>query len=312
MQQPHLINNRYQIQRVIGQGGFGRTYLAADRQRFGELCVLKKLLPIESTAAIARKSRELFEREAKVLYQIDHPQIPKFLAWFTERNQLFIVQEYIDGHTYFELLKMRQRQGKAFAVDEVVQWLQDLLPVLEHIHSLNIVHRDISLGNIMLPKGQSQPVLIDFGVVREVASQIWPANVDRSTHAGHASLVGKPGYSPPEQIRLGQCYPCSDLYALGVTAITLLTGRDPTWLMASGSPPSPWQAYAKVSSHVAQILNKMVAEKPKNRYQSASEALRALQALRPAVKVATSSATPSKAVPPGAKPIVKQSVADRK
>jgi serine/threonine-protein kinase len=272
-----LINNRYQIQRLLGQGGFGRTYLASDTERFGELCVLKEFVPSSRAEYIVQKSRELFEREARVLYQINHPQIPKFLAWFTHAAGLFLVQEYIDGRTYSSLLWERQQRGELYSEPEVTQWLKDLLPVLTYLHECKIVHRDISPDNIMLPSGQSQPMLIDFGLVKQQVTQIWATNPESLGGIVQQSFVGKFGYSPPEQIRMGQCYPCSDLYALAVTALVLLTGREPNWLMAQGSLEWEWRSYVNVSDHLAQMLDKMLAEKPKDRYQSARDVLAELQ-----------------------------------
>lgn len=267
-----LINNRYRIERVIGQGGFGRTYLASDEQRFDELCVLKEFVPSTRAEYTVQKSRALFETEAKVLYQINHPQIPKFLACFAQIGRLFIVQEYIDGKTYSELLRERQQLRQLFSEAEVIQWLRDLLPVLTYLHERNIVHRDISPDNVMLPNYQSRPVLIDFGLVKQTVTQIWAVHSDIFSGLGK-SFVGKYGYAPLEQIRMGQCYPCSDLYALGVTVVVLLTGKDPNFLMDQGSLEWQWHDYAKVSDDLTQILDKMLAEKPKNRYQSAQEVL---------------------------------------
>lgn len=272
-----LINNRYQIQKLLGQGGFGRTYLASDTERFGELCVLKEFVPSSRAEYIVQKSRELFEREAKVLYRINHPQIPKFLAWFTHEAGLFLVQEYIDGKTYSKLLWERQQRGELFSEAEVTQWIKDLLPVLGYLHDRKIVHRDISPDNMMLPSNQFQPVLIDFGLVKQQVTQIWATSPESFGGIVQQSFVGKFGYAPPEQIRMGQCYPCSDLYALAVTALVLLTGREPNWLMAQGSLEWEWRSYIDVSDPLAQTLDKMLAEKPKDRYQSAREVLVALQ-----------------------------------
>ncbi|MEB3212648.1 MAG: protein kinase, partial [Leptolyngbyaceae bacterium] len=147
----HVVHNRYRIQRVLGQGGFGRTYLATDAHRFDDFCVLKEFLPLNRSDYVVEKSRGLFEREAKTLYQIDHPQIPRFLAWFTHHQRLFIVQEYITGQTYSQVLRDRQMRGQSFTESEVIQWLKDLLVVLTYIHARGIVHRDISPDNIMLP-----------------------------------------------------------------------------------------------------------------------------------------------------------------
>ncbi|WP_297085636.1 protein kinase [Thermoleptolyngbya sp. C42_A2020_037] len=274
-----LINSRYRIQRVLGQGGFGRTYLASDEHCFGDACVLKEFVPASRTEYVVQKSRELFEREARVLYQINHPQIPRFLAWLTDRGRLFLVQEYIDGKTYGQLLQERQRRGEPpFSEAEIVQWLCDLLPVLEYLHGLNILHRDISPENIMLPNGQTHPVLIDFGLVKQTVSQILAA-AGSSPGSAQASVVGKFGYSPPEQIRMGQCYPCSDLYALGVSAVVLLTGQDLSVLMEHTSLEWRWREYADVSDRLVRILERLLSEKPKDRYQTAREVLADLRAL---------------------------------
>ncbi|NJR15393.1 MAG: serine/threonine protein kinase [Calothrix sp. CSU_2_0] len=268
-----LINNRYLINKLLGQGGFGRTYLAFDKHRFGETCVLKEFVPATNQEEIINKSKELFEREAKVLYQIEHPQIPKFLASVTDNQRLFIVQEYIDGKTYSQILCDRiSKKGKAFSENEIKTWLQGILPILEYIHQRKIIHRDISLDNIMLPDNKSQPVLIDFGVVKEKLTQFFSTNSNNSHYSLQGSVVGKIGYSPPEQLRLGQCYPSSDLYALGVCAIVLLTGRMP-YLLIDESLNWQWQRYTNVSKALAKILDKMLAEKPSDRFQSANEIL---------------------------------------
>lgn len=281
--QPTRINDRYEVQSMLGRGGFGRTFLAADTYRFGDLCVLKQFAPANRSPGVLQRSRQLFEREAKVLYQISHPQIPKFLAWFTEEDQLFIVEEFIDGKTYLALLEERRQRGETFSEVEIIQWLKDLLPVLDYLHGINIIHRDISPGNVILPQQRSQPVLIDFGIVKEVASQIWSGQADNPQALHQASRVGKPGYAPPEQMQLGQCYPCSDLYGLGMTALVLLTGRNPQWLAEQGlllnQPFAEPQWHAQVSPSLGRILDKMVAGNPRNRYQFAQAVLADLNVL---------------------------------
>jgi serine/threonine protein kinase len=275
-----LINNRYQVQKVLGQGGFGRTYLAFDMQRFGESCVLKEFVPENTKEDLVRKSRELFEREAKVLYQINHPQIPKFLAWLTQEDRLFIVQEYIQGKTYSELLYEHLSQRKVpFSEVEVIQWLQDLLPVLTYIHQQNIIHRDISLDNVMFSTKQAKPVLIDFGVVKEKVTEIFSKIEQGASPLARGSIVGKVGYSPPEQIYMGYCYPCSDIYALGVSALVLLTGKMPHLLVDYLTLKWQWRSHTRVSEALGKILDKMLAEQPGQRYQSANEVFSALQSI---------------------------------
>lgn len=270
-----LINNRYLIQKTLGRGGFGRTYLALNNQRFNEPCVLKEFLPDTQSPSIISKSKELFEREAKVLYQIKHPQIPQFLALLTHDEKLFIVQEYIDGKTYLQILDDRlSSTRKPFSEAEVREWLLDMLPVLEYIHGSNIIHRDVSLENIMLPNNQSKPVLIDFGVVKEKFTQLFCSSSSQSFRQG--SVVGKIGYSPPEQLRLGHCYPSSDMYALAVSALILLTGKMPH-LLIDNSLNWEWESHVNVSGSLAAILNKMLAPVPSERYQTATEVIAELQ-----------------------------------
>nr|RNJ67037.1 MAG: serine/threonine protein kinase [Leptolyngbya sp. IPPAS B-1204] len=276
-----LVDRRYRIQCTLGRGGFGRTYLAADERRFNELCVLKEFVPnSQADPVVAQKLRELFQREAAILHQLNHPQIPKFFAGFEEDERLFIAQEYIDGKTYWRLLQERQRQGCSFNQREIVAWLWSLLRVLDYLHSQNIVHRDISPDNIMLPKGKTTPVLIDFGVVKQVIPHLHVANPSDPDDLIQASVsVGKFGYAPYEQIRMGQCSPRSDLYALAVTAVVLLTGKPPNHLLDSKSLEWKWKRLVRLDARLLRILEMMMADKPQDRYATAQAVLQALQPL---------------------------------
>lgn len=275
-----LIDNRYIIQALLGQGGLGRTYLALDTRRFNEPCVLKEFAPLGTGENGLEKYRSLFRREAKILHQLKHPQIPKFLACFEGDGRLFLVQEFVNGKTYSTLLHEYQNQGRVFSEQEIVDWLEKLLPVVEYIHEHKIIHRDISPDNIMLLEGKDIPVLIDFGVGKQIADVNEARNSNNLPFVGKMSLVGKVGYAPREQISLGLCSPSSDLYALGVTAVVLLTGRDPSLLMDQYSLEWNWDLYANVSPAFAQILNKMLADTPKDRYKTAIEVLEDLEHFR--------------------------------
>jgi serine/threonine protein kinase len=271
-----LLADRYELQQVLGQGGFGKTYLTFDRHRFDEPCVVKEFLPQGRGNYESQKSRELFEREAKILHQIDRPQIPKFFAFFEENQQLFLVQEYIKGQTYAALLRERQQAGDTFSEREIIKWLKDLLPVLGYLHDRQIVHRDISLDNIMLQEDSNLPMLIDFGIGRSdlVQRQNQPERTGIPNRAAAAqSIVGKVGYAPYEQIWLGQSFPSSDLYSLAVTAVLMLTGIDPQSLTSQPSFREQWSLKASVSNDLVKILNRMLADAPANRYQSAAAVL---------------------------------------
>jgi serine/threonine-protein kinase len=272
-----VIGGRYKVQRLLGQGGFGRSYLATDAQRFDEPCVLKEFVPANQAGRTLQKAVELFKKEAKVLYQVEHPQIPKFLAGFTQAQRLFIVQQYINGVTYAQLLRQRKQQGQVFSEGEVIQWLYNLLPVLDYLHGLNLIHRDISPDNVMFSRDRGLPVLIDFGLVKDCVG--WDPDTDTTDFSSRTSMVGKFGYSPPEQLRMGRCYPSSDLYSLGVTAIVLLTGKSPNSLIDSDSLQWIWPSFVELKTPLKQVLDRLVKPQPKERYQTAREVLTAMQRL---------------------------------
>lgn len=277
-----LVDRRYRIQRVLGRGGFGRTYLVVDKGRFGELCVLKEFAPSNrGDAVVTQKLRELFQREATILHKLDHPQIPKFFAVFEENGRLFIVQEYINGKTYWTLLREKHQNGMAFTEAEIVQWLRDLLKLLKYLHKHNIIHRDISPDNVMLAQGKKLPILIDFGAVKQAASQYQQSSHSISHEVIQASVsLGKSGYAPNEQLRMGQCSTRSDLYALAVTAVVLLTAKPPNQLIDPSSLAWNWQHLVRLDPLLVKILEKMMAEKPRDRYDSAELVLKDLRRVK--------------------------------
>ena len=275
LQDGTILNDRYRIVRPIGRGGFGRTYLAEDSQRYREKCVLKEFAPqVESDRAL-RKAEELFEREAGILYQLKHDQIPRFEALLRTRIEgkdcLFLVQEYIDGDSYWDLLK----RGGKFNEQEVNKLLAELLPVLAYIHQENLIHRDISPDNLIKRNSDGKPVLIDFGCVKIAANA-----VSQST-GKHMTLIGKKGYAPEEQMGRGKAVPSSDLYSLAATIIVLLTGKQPDDLYDSNQGQWHWREQAQVSSGLAKILDKMLAYHPRDRYASAEKVSQALTAKSP-------------------------------
>ncbi len=280
-----LLQNRYEVIQLLGQGGFGRTYLAQDKGRFDERCAIKEFVPSQGEDHFSDKATQLFQREAAILYQISHPQIPQFRATFEADQRLFLVQDYVDGITYRDLLNQRRAQGQTFSETEVRQFLQQLLPVLAHIHAKRIIHRDISPDNIILRRSDQVPVLIDFGVVKEVVTRL-QTDVPSTT-------VGKVGYAPSEQMQTGRAYPSSDLYSLAVTALVLLTGQEPQALFDDVNLSWNWRQYAQVSPQFASVLDKALSYRPGDRFQSVSQMVQALSG-----EVPVPTPTPAAAPPP--------------
>ncbi|MBW4686101.1 MAG: protein kinase [Komarekiella atlantica HA4396-MV6] len=276
------LGDRYVIVRQIGQGGFGRTYLAEDVNRFRELCVLKEFSPQVQTTYVVQKAGELFEREASVLYKLQHPQIPRFRELLRINLQgkeyLFLVQDYVEGQTYNSLLNERIQQGLRFTEAEARQLLQQILPVLEYIHSLGVIHRDISPDNLILRSVDQLPVLIDFGGVKQVVATVASQYYQPGEVAPPPSptLLGKVGFAPPEQMQTGMVSPHSDLYALAVTVLVLLTGKQPQDLIDTYTLSWQWRREINLSANFGQVLDKMLSPRPSDRYQSARQVLEAL------------------------------------
>jgi serine/threonine-protein kinase len=273
-----ILGDRYQIIRQLGQGNFGRTYLAEDINRFNELCVLKEFAPqVQGTYAL-QKGQQLFQREAGVLYKLKHPQIPKFRELFQAhldgKQNLLLVQDYVEGPSYRKLLNTRKQQGLDFSEAEVTQLLLQILPVLEYIHSLGVIHHDISPDNIILRNSDYLPVLIDFGGVKKVAativSQFSPTTPDAvllpATHLGRKT-------TPQVQISGSRQI---DLYALAATALILLTGKESQDLIDPQTRQWKWRQEINLSPNLGNILDKMLMPRASDRYQSARQVLQAL------------------------------------
>ena len=274
------LNNHYRIVRELGHGGFGRTYLAEDAHRFNEPCVLKEFAPQVHGSYALQKSEELFEREAGVLYKLQHNQIPRFRELFrvsiSDRGYLFLVQDYVPGQTYRFLLDARKRQGLRFIEAEINQLLIQILPVLEYIHSLGVIHRDISPDNLILRSSDGMPVLIDFGGVKQVAATVESLFGEANGTPAPATRIGKLGYAPVEQMQMGIVSPHSDLYALAATVLVLLTGKEPHQLLDTQTLHWNWRAECSLSPNLSLVLDKMLAQQPSQRYSSAREVMLAL------------------------------------
>ncbi|MEO0687942.1 MAG: serine/threonine-protein kinase, partial [Cyanobacteria bacterium J06649_11] len=267
-----LLNNRYQIIRTLGSGGFGETVLAEDTQMPSRRpCVIKQLRPIQDNPQVYKLVRERFGREAAILEELGDGsfQIPRLYAYFSDNGQFYLVQEYIEGKTLTQVL---QEQG---LMDEnsVKQILISILPVLEYVHSKGIVHRDIKPENILID-AEGKPVLIDFGAVKETLSTL----LTPSGNATKSIVIGTPGFMATEQ-SVGRPMFASDIYSLGLTAIYLLTGKMPQELTTDPATGKVlWRQYApNAQDNLAEILNRAIGFDARERFQTASAMLQALK-----------------------------------
>lgn len=205
-----LIGGRYRMEKRIGKGGFGAVYLAHDT-RLSQPVALKRNL-IQGSEA-----HRQFEAEAKILAALRHENLPRVIDHLIEDRKQYLVMEYIEGDSLQKLLEDR---GKPFSEKAVVYFGAKMCDALECLHSQTppIIHRDIKPGNIIVAPSGERVVLVDFGIFKRH---------DPTASTVNAARAVTPGYSPPEQYGVGHTDPRSDIYALGATLYTLLTGRVP-------------------------------------------------------------------------------------
>jgi WD40 repeat protein len=269
-----LLKERYRPQKIIGQGGFSKTYLAIDEDKPSHPpCVIKQFYPLAQGTNHTEKAGELFEREAQRLESLGkHPQIAELLAHFHHNNCQYLVQEYIPGKNLAEELET----GGVFKESQVRDLLKSLLPVLEFVRSHNIIHRDIKPENIIRRQLEEETedgelVLVDFGAAKHATG---------TALLKTGTIIGSPEYVAPEQLK-GKADFASDLYSLGVTCLHLLTNLSPFQLFDTGESKWVWRDYLNgnsVSEELGLILDKLIAEATNHRYHSAAEVLRDLNA----------------------------------
>ena len=268
------LGGRYKIISQLGAGGFGHTFLAQDLHLPGHpQCVVKQLKPQANDASSLETARRLFDIEAQVLYELgNHDQIPRLLAHFEDEREFYLAQELIEG----ELLTQELVGGQPWSDARVVALLQDILQVLAFVHQQQVIHRDIKPSNLIRRQRDGKIVLIDFGAVKQVSTQV----VNRKTGQTKTISIGTQGYTPKEQLGGNPRY-SSDIYAVGIVGIQALTGIHPRRLREdSETGEINWRTSApQVSSELAAILDRMVRYDFRVRYPTATEALEALQSL---------------------------------
>jgi eukaryotic-like serine/threonine-protein kinase len=267
-----LLDGRYKVIEELAAGGFAQTYLAEDTRLPGNpRCVVKHFNPAISEPAFLKKALELFKIEAETLQQLGkHDQIPQLFAYFEENNEFFLVQEFIEGHPLSkELLPNGQ-----LPESRVISLIQDVLEVLRFVHNCGVIHRDIKPNNLLRRHRDGKLVLIDFGTVKQIHTEVLRSDVRR-----HVTMpIGTPGYMSSEQERGNSCQN-SDIYSLGMMGLQALTGMHPSQFSKDEFGEVQWRQYAKVSQELGSILAKMIGREPTMRYQTVDEVQRDLEKL---------------------------------
>jgi len=267
---PLLLRGRYWAKEIIGQGGFGRTFLAVDEDKPSKpFCVIKQFFSENIDPDTLEKAIELVQQEAQQLELLGkHPQIPELLAFFEENNQQYLIQEFINGVT----LKQELVDQGVFSERQIHLLLVELLVILEFIHGQNVIHRDIKPENIIRRQGDQKLVLVDFGAVKVLKGE-------QGTTTG--TKIGSAEYCAPEQA-MGRPRLNSDLYSLGLTCLYLLTQRMPSDLYDAVEGELCWRDHLVgnlVSDDLGKVLDQLIETSAKRRYQSASDVLKDLNVL---------------------------------
>ncbi|MBD2346774.1 protein kinase domain-containing protein [Anabaena subtropica] len=267
-----LLDGRYKITQVLGSGGFGKTYIAEDIKLYNNLCVVKQLQPMATDPTTLQVARRLFASEAQLLHKLGtHDQIPQLLAHFEENQEFFLVQQFIDGHPLSDELT----PGKRLSEGYTIALLQNILQPLAFVHQNQVIHRDIKPPNLIRRKSDGRVVLIDFGAVKQISTQVVTGEGVTKMTVG----IGTAGYMPSEQSR-GSPRLSSDIYAVGMIGIQALTGLMPHELEEDiQTAEILWRKLVQVSPNLADILDRMVRYDFRQRYKSAVETLTVVQNL---------------------------------
>lgn len=274
-----ILHESYKIIALLGQGGFARTYTAAQINKPNNpLCVVKEIpFPPSNDRHVLEMARKRFEREASALRRLGKDsRIPELFDRFEENDYFYLVQEYVQGHPLSQELAARDRWNEK----KTVALLREVLEILKSVHQENIIHRDITPSNLIRRETDKKIVLIDFGAVKEIST--FTSNSTGEIFTSQA--IGTSGYMPAEQYKPQSLpQPYNDIYALGIIAIQALTGQRPTTLPQDPETceivwdySTPDRPAVQVSDKLKNILTKMVRYHFQDRYQSVDEVLQDL------------------------------------
>lgn len=274
-----LLHDRYLIQLNLGQGRLSCNFLANDTHRFDEPCLVKVFSPSLEPSISRETALRLFQRQAKTLYALNHPQIANFREFFqlgnADKSQVYLVQDFVEGQTYQDLLSVRKGKNQTFSEPEVQRLLLQLLPALIYLHDLGVFHRQLTPANIVCRDLDALPMLVEFsdappGVdddLGELAETSFAAAVDQ------------------------------DLFALGISSLTLLSGHVPPLKKLERRE---WQGRLNrlpLSQGFREFLLNLLLRPPETGFISAATALAALEALPPNPVIAILDSTPEPTAP---------------
>lgn len=255
-----VLEGKYEILKLIGQGGMSKVYLAMDK-RLNKQWAVKEI----EKRAKDRNNEVIIQSaiaEANMIKRLDHPALPRIVDIIDERDKIFVIMDYIEGEPLDKILDEYGAQPQEL----VIEWAKQLCEVLDYLHTRNpsIIYRDMKPANVMLkPDGNLK--LIDFGIAREYKEQNLSDTVS----------LGTKGYAAPEQFGgKGQTDPRTDVYCLGVTLYHLVTGHNPCEPPYELYPIRYWNP--QLSGGLERIIEKCTQLNPEDRYQSCAELLYAL------------------------------------
>lgn len=254
------VGGRYRLERRLSEGaaGQGELWQATDTLAADAPVALRRLGPDTDQARVLA----LWARLQALL----HPQVPRFGGSIEEGSDLWLVREWQSGRPFDQLLQARSERQLVFGAGEVLLLLRQLLPALVALHGQDLLHGDLSPANLLRRDSDGLPVLLDFGLLR-------------GTSGGEVALGTTPGYAPPELVRGDPPQPWMDLHALGVVALVLLSGDGPETLLDPVTLEWRWPASLDGEPALAAALRRILSRKPGERFDSAAQALQALQAV---------------------------------
>lgn len=247
-----VLHERYRLKEIVGHGGMGNVYVAEDLRLPGRLCAIKEVKPeADAPPEIRRQEQAQFLREASLLAQLDHPNLPKVSDFFTDGGRDYLVMDYVPGNNLKELIDESRLQKNTLDVELVMSWAEQILNAVEYLHQQDppVLHRDIKPANIKLtPDGRIK--LVDFGLAKIMAG-------DDSSTITVIQGRGTAYYTPLEQYGAESEHTDarSDIYALGATLYHLLTGQSPPEAKERFLNPAVLKPLTAYNSGVGQALS---------------------------------------------------------